>query len=416
MKILFLTNEYPPYIYGGAGVHVEHLTRELYRFEGEKPSLEILCFGDQKESEKSKKVSGIAGPSEKLFESLNFKKLLDPLYRNLLMTGSAGKADLVHCHTWYTHFAGCLIKQVMGIPMVITAHSLEPLRPWKKEQLGGAYHATSWLEKTALINSDGVIAVSEAMKTDLISFYDIDPAKVRVIYNGIDTDRFKKIEKPEVLHKYGIDPQKPYVLFVGRITHQKGIIHLLEAIPHLERGVQVVLCAGAPDTDEIAGEMRQKVNEVKSLLGNDIVWIKECVDENALVPLYSHADIFICPSVYEPFGIINLEAMACETAVVASATGGIKEVVKDGETGILVPFEPLQGGNGGPRDPEKFAGDLAEAINSLLKSPEKIKSMASASRRRVEEVFTWKNIAKQTLDFYQEVIEAAEARRGSNFN
>jgi glycogen synthase len=410
MKILFLTNEYPPNIYGGAGVHTDHLTRELLRLEDEKPALEILCFGDQDESNENKRLLGIGGPPGQFLESLRYKKLLDPLYRNLIMTGSAGKADLVHCHTWYTYLAGCLMKQIMGIPLVITAHSLEPLRPWKKEQLGDAYHATSWLEKTALENSDGVIAVSEAMKSDMVSIYHIDPDKVRVIYNGIDIERFKKIENPEILIKYGIDPQKPYVLFVGRITHQKGIIHFVEAIPRLEKGTQVVLCAGAPDTDEIDRKMRQKVDEAKSLFENNIVWINECVSENDLVPLYSHASIFICPSVYEPFGIINLEAMACETPVVASAVGGIKEVVKDGETGILVPFESLENGDGGPKDPEKFSRDLADAINSLLQSPERIKKMASASRKRVEDLFSWKNIAKQTMGFYREVIEAAKAR------
>jgi alpha-maltose-1-phosphate synthase len=411
MKILLLTNEFPPYIYGGAGVHVANLTSEFLRLEHDKPDLEILCFGDQKGEERSNRILGIDSPSEPSFKSLQHKILLDPLYRNLVMVGSVEKADLVHCHTWYTHLAGCLIKQILGIPMVITAHSLEPLRPWKKEQLGGAYHATSWLEKTALINSDGVIAVSEAMKADLISFYNIDPAKVRVIYNGIDTDRFKKIENPDVLHKYGVDPQRPYVLFVGRITRQKGIIHLVEAIPHLEKGTQVVLCAGAPDNDEIAREMKQKVDDAKSRVDNNIVWITKWVPENDLVPLYTHASIFICPSVYEPFGIINLEAMACETAVVASATGGIKEVVKDGETGILVPFEPLRNGDVGPKNPEKFSNDLAKAINSLLRSPEKMKTMAAASRQRVEDMFSWKNIAKQTLDFYQELIQAATTHR-----
>jgi alpha-maltose-1-phosphate synthase len=412
MQILVLTNEYPPNIYGGAGVHVHHLTEELLGLENEKPALKILCFGNQKESGQNKELLGIESPPDPAFGSLRHKKLLDPLYRNLLMTGSAGKADLVHCHTWYTYLAGCLIKQIMGIPLVITAHSLEPLRPWKKEQLGDAYHATSWLEKTALENSDGVIAVSEAMKSDMVSIYHVDPDKVRVIYNGIDTERFKKIENPEVLYKYGIDPQKPYVLFVGRITHQKGIIHLVEAIPRLEKGIQVVLCAGAPDNDEIGRQMRQKVDEAKSRCGNNIVWITECVTEKDLVPLYSHADIFVCPSVYEPFGIINLEAMACETAVVASSVGGIKEVVKDGETGILVPFEPLENGDGGPKDPEKFSGDLSEAINSLLQSPERIKKMASASRQRVEDLFSWKNIAKQTMGFYREIIKAAKARHG----
>lgn len=406
MKILFLTNEYPPHIYGGAGVHAQHLTGELLNLESEKPDLEILCFGDQEKTEKNNLLLGINGPSEPSFGALRHKKLLDPLYRNLIMVGSAGKADLIHCHTWYTYLAGCLLKQIMGIPLIITAHSLEPLRPWKKEQLGDAYQATSWLEKTALENSDAVIAVSEAMKSDMVSIYNINPAKARVIYNGIDTEHFRKIENPEILIKYGIDPQKPYLLFVGRITLQKGIIHLVDAIPRLKKDIQVVLCAGAPDNDEIAEEMKQKVNNAKKNFGNDIIWITKCLPEKDLVPLYSHASIFVCPSVYEPFGIINLEAMACETAVVASATGGIQEVVQDGQTGILVPFESSGNGKGGPKNPEKFSMDLAVAINSLLQSPEKIKKMASASRRRVEETFSWKSIAKQTMAFYREIIEA----------
>lgn len=406
MKILFLTNEYPPHIYGGAGVHAQHLTGELLNLEIEKPELDILCFGDQEKSEKNSRLLGIRGPSEQSFGALQHKKLLDPLYRNLVMVGSAGKADLIHCHTWYTYLAGCLLKQIMGIPLVITAHSLEPLRPWKKEQLGDAYHATSWLEKTALENSDAVIAVSEAMKSDMVSIYNINPDKARIIYNGIDTEHFRKTENPEILTKYGIDPQKPYILFVGRITLQKGIIHLVDAIPRLKKDIQVVLCAGAPDNDDIAQEMKQKVGNAKKSFGNDIVWITECLPEKDLVPLYSHASIFVCPSVYEPFGIINLEAMACETAVVATATGGIKEVVQDGQTGILVPFEPSGNGNGGPRNPEKFSRDLADAINSLLQSPEKIEKMASASRQRVEEKFSWKSIAKQTMAFYREVIDA----------
>lgn len=404
MKILFLTNEYPPNIYGGAGVHVDHLSRELIRIEEEKLFLEILCFGNQKESDENKHVVGIRGASDSNFNSLKYKKLLDPLYRNLVITGSAGQADLVHCHTWYTYLAGCLIRQIMGIPLVITAHSLEPHRPWKKEQLGNAYHGTSWLEKTAILNADGVIAVSEAMKSDIVSLYDIDPEKIRVIYNGIDTDIYKKTENPDILRKYGINPQKPYVLFVGRITRQKGIIHLVEAIPHIEKGIQVVLCAGAPDTDEIAVEMNHKVNEAKSRSPNEIIWITQWLPEKEIIPLYSHASIFICPSVYEPFGIINLEAMACETPVVASATGGIKEVVEDGVTGFLVPFETHSGrDNEGPKDPERFSLDLADGINALLGFPEKMNRMGSASRQRVEALFSWKSIARQTLEFYREL-------------
>ena len=409
MKILFLTNEYPPHIYGGAGVHVDQLVRELLRIEDEKLSLEVLCFGDQDESEGNKRVAGVGGPPDPRFGTLRHEKVLGPLYRNLVMAGVAEKADIVHCHTWYSHFAGCLVKQLMGIPMVVTSHSLEPLRPWKKEQLGDAYHVTSWLEKTALSNADGIVAVSEAMKYDMVSLFNMEPGKIRVIYNGIDTDLYKKIENPEILRKHGIDPGKPYVLFVGRVTRQKGIIHLVRAIPRLKKGVQVVLCAGAPDTEEIAVEMRQGVEQAKRLSGADIVWIDQWVAKKEAVALYSHAEIFVCPSVYEPFGIINLEAMACETPVVASATGGIREVVEDGATGVLVHFEP--GRDSDPEDPEKFSRDLADAINALLESPETIKKMGAASRRRVEELFSWKSIARQTLQFYRKLIEAAGGRR-----
>lgn len=404
MRILFLTNEYPPHIYGGAGVHVDYLSRELLNLEEENVSLEILCFGDQDESAKNKRVLGLGGPADSSFASLRHEKLLDPLYRNLVMAGSAEKADLVHCHTWYSHLAGCLIKQMMGIPMAVTSHSLEPLRPWKKEQLGDAYYATSWLEKNALLDSDGIIAVSEAMKYDMVSLYDLDPDKIQVVYNGIDADFYQKTENPEVLKNYGIDPEKPYVLFVGRVTRQKGIIHLVKAIPHMKEATQVVLCAGAPDTPEIAEQMKFGVDLARSRFGKDVVWIDKCVSRREAVALYSHAEIFVCPSVYEPFGIINLEAMACETPVVASATGGIREVVEDGLTGLLVPFEQEQGGLE-PKDPEKFSMDLAQAINSLLRSPEKTRSMASASRRRVEELFSWRSIARQTLRFYRELIE-----------
>ncbi len=409
MKILFLTNEYPPHVYGGAGVHVDYLSRELLRIEDENLSLEILCFGDQDEFGENKRVLGVGGPSEPGFEALRYQKVLGPLYRNLVMAGSAEKADIVHCHTWYSHFAGCLVKQLMNVPMVVTSHSLEPLRPWKKEQLGDAYYLASWLEKTALSNADGIVAVSEAMKYDMVSIYNIDPNRIRVIYNGIDADFYRKTENPEVLRKYGVDPEKPYVLFVGRITRQKGIVHLARAIPRLKEGIQVVLCAGAPDTDEIADEMKHGVEEARRRSGADVVWIDKWVSKSEAVALYSHAEIFVCPSVYEPFGIINLEAMACETPVVASATGGIREVVEDGATGLLVHFEP--GRDSEPEDPEKFSVDLADAINSLLDSPETIKKMGAASRRRVEELFSWKSIAGQTLQFYRKLIGAAGGRR-----
>jgi glycogen synthase len=318
------------------------------------------------------------------------------------MAGSVKEADLVHGHTWYTHFAGCLLKELLDIPLVLTVHSLEPHRPWKEEQLANAYAVSTWLEKTALLNADGVIAVSHSIKEDVQQLYGISPAKIRVIHNGIDLDYYKPTFDREIISSYGIDPDKPFVLFVGRITRQKGIIHLVNGLPHLNRDIQVVLCAGEPDTEEIGMEMKQRVEEVKATSKNQIIWISEFLPEDHIVVLNSHASLFACPSVYEPFGIINLEAMACNTPVVASAVGGIPEVVVHNETGLLVDFEGKD--NFEPRHPEQFSRDLAAAINQLLASPEKLKAMGIESRQRVEQHFSWKNIARQTLEYYREVI------------
>ena len=341
MKILMITNEYPPHIYGGAGVHVDYLCRELVRLDGARHQLQVMCFGDQRESGTNFDVTGIAGMPELFFREGANEKVIDVLGRNIAMTGLAGDADIVHCHTWYAYLAGCLVKQFMEIPMVITVHSLEPKRPWKREQIGTGYNVSSWLEKTAMENADGIIAVSQGMKNDILNCYQPDPEKIRVIYNGIDTGQYRKTLQPDILASYGINPLKPYVLFVGRITRQKGIIHLVHALPYIEEGVQIVLCAGAPDTEAIAHEMRVEVERARAGTPNDIIWIPEMVPVERIVVLYSHAALFVCPSVYEPFGIINLEAMACSTPVVAAAVGGIPEVVVHGKTGILVPFEPV---------------------------------------------------------------------------
>ncbi|HHP7233557.1 MAG TPA: glycogen synthase [Desulfobacterales bacterium] len=406
MNILLLTNEYPPNIYGGAGVHVDHLTRELQRIEKNGHRLQVFSFGDQQIADKNLAVKGIAGTETR---GLQPAKIIDTLYRNLIMTGSARTADIVHCHTWYTHLAGCLIQQMLQIPLVVTVHSLEPHRPWKKEQLGNGYHASRWLEKTALLNADGIIAVSQSMQQNVQTLYGIPADRIRVIYNGIDTARYRRIHSPETLAAYGIDPDRPYILFVGRITRQKGILHLVNAIPHLTERVQVVLCAGAPDTEAIAAEMQQRVAAARARTANHIVWIADIVPVDDLVALYSHAALFVCPSVYEPFGIINLEAMACGTPVVASAVGGIREVVVSGETGMLVPLTPKSVTDAEPRDPHRFAHDLAAAVNELLAAPEKRRSMAAACRRRVERHFSWQHIARQTLNYYLELTSCNSA-------
>jgi glycogen synthase len=403
MKILMITNEYPPHIYGGAGVHVDYLCRELVRLDGARHQLQVLCFGDQRETGTNFSVTGIAGMPELFRQAGANGKVIDVLGRNIAVTGLAASADVVHCHTWYTYLAGCLVKQFLDIPMIITVHSLEPKRPWKREQIGTGYNVSSWLEKIAMDNADGIIAVSQGMKNDIIDCYRPDPENIRVIYNGIDTGQYQKTLKPEILASYGINPLKPYVLFVGRITRQKGIIHLVHALPYIEEGVQIVLCAGAPDTEAIAQEMRVEVERARAGTPNDIIWIPEMVPVEWIVVLYSHAALFVCPSVYEPFGIINLEAMACGTPVVAAAVGGIPEVVVHGHTGILVPFDPVSGANPEPLRPEQYARDLAAAINELLRAPERRQIMGAESRRRVEANFQWETIARQTLDYYEEL-------------
>jgi starch synthase len=404
MRIAILSNEYPPNIYGGAGVHVDHLSRQLVALENQQHNLQILCFGNQQARSGHTLVQGITPAANLTFQDSRHAKLFDALYRNLAMAGSVKDADLVHCHTWYTHLAGCLLKELLNIPLILTVHSLEPHRPWKKEQLGNAYAVTTWLEKTALSNADGIIAVSKSMMEDVQRLYNISPKKIRVIHNGVDLDHYKPTFDNGIISSYGINPNKPYVLFVGRITRQKGIIHLVNGLPYLNRDIQVVLCAGPADTADLDSEMKQRVEEVRATTDKQIIWISKFLPREHIVVLYSHASLFICPSVYEPFGIINLEAMACNTPVVASAVGGIREVVVNHETGLLVDFEPAD--NFEPKHPEQFSRDLAAAVNQLLASPEKLKSMGLESRKRVEEHFSWKNIARQTLEYYREVTEA----------
>ena len=408
MKIVLLSNEYPPHVYGGAGVHVDYLSKELSRLEKGKHSLEVLCFGDQKENRGNMRVEGVRPSCTLPSRDPRHRKLMDTLCRDTLMIGSVTEADIIHCHTWYTHFAGCLLKQMLGAPLVLTTHSLEPHRPWKEEQLGSAYRASTWLEKTAYENADGVIAVSQAMRKDVHELYGVPFEKIRVIYNGIDLNQYKPTFSEEILASYGIHPQKPFMLFVGRITQQKGILHLVNAIPYLQPGMQVVLCAGAPDTEAIGKEMKEKIEQVRSKTENEVIWISEMVPQERLICLYSHAFVFVCPSVYEPFGIINLESMACHTPVVASAVGGIKEVVVPDETGLLVSFEPVSSYDFEPRDPDRLSRNLADAVNTLFLSPEKREAMGRKSRERVERYFSWESIARQTLDYYRELTVNSE--------
>jgi alpha-maltose-1-phosphate synthase len=406
MNIAILTNEYPPNVYGGAGVHVEYLTRELANLADGRHFVRVLCFGDQAERSPTLSVQGVQPPVVIPVQDPRHERFFATLLQNLVMGGALADIDVVHCHTWYTHLAGCLTRYLHGVPLVLTTHSLEPHRPWKAEQLGTAYQASTWVERTAYQNADGVIAVSEAMKHDVQSLYGVAPERVRVIHNGIDLQQYRPTPNPETLAAFGIRPDVPFVLFVGRITRQKGIIHLVNAIRHFDPGVQVVLCAGAPDTPAIAAEMTEAVARARAATSNAIIWIPEMLPKAQVIALYTHAAIFVCPSVYEPFGIINLEAMACGTPVVASAVGGIPEVVAHGETGLLVPAETIDPSEVEPRHPAQFARDLAAAVNTLLADPDRRASMARKARERVERQFSWTSIARQTLAFYEELVEA----------
>ncbi len=403
MKIAILTNEYPPHIYGGAGVHVSYLTRELARLDGRRHTVKVLCFGEQRETLDNETVTGVTAEFAFPFQEPRYRRLLDTLYRNLIMTGSLADVDLIHCHTWYTHLAGCLLKHLLGVPLVLTTHSLEPHRPWKADQLGPGYQVSTWVEKTAYQNADGVIAVSRAMKTDVQELYGVPPERTRVIYNGIDVSQYRPTFNPEVLHRYHIDPDRPYVLFVGRISHQKGIMHLLKAIEYFQAGVQVVLCASDPDTPTLGRETAAGIEALQAQTGKKIVWISTFVPQDHIIPLYSHAALFICPSIYEPFGIINLEAMACGIPVVASAVGGITEVVLPGETGLLVPLDLKSLDDPKAGAAQRFAQDLAAAVNQLLDNPDLRREMGIKARQRVLDEFSWTSIARQTLEFYREL-------------
>ena len=438
MRVGLMTREYPPYVYGGAGVHVEYLSHEMAK----SIEVEVHAWGETPDADKLHEA-GVAdgGNLEVHYEqpwsaishgtNAKFKGALEALSLNLFQNLKLDKLDVIHTHTWYVAMAGFLARKLYGVPFVLTTHSLEPLRAWKAEQLGTGYALSSWMERTAILDADAIVAVSNGTKDDIVKAYpDVDPSRIHVIYNGIDLHQYQYTPEISALQKYGVDPKKPYVLFVGRITRQKGVTHLVEAIQYLPAGTQVVLCAGAPDTPDIAAEMRAKVEAVRRYTpgsqeaavenftadgghsiatgdptgtGHNLVWIEQMVTREEAIQLYSHCAVFCCPSVYEPFGIINLEAMACKAPVVASATGGILEVVVDGETGHLVAFEadPV---TTFPVDAPKFAKDLAARLTELLKDPEKAKRMGEAGRKRVEEHFSWTAIAAQTIKLYQSLI------------
>lgn len=403
MRVGLMTREYPPYVYGGAGVHVEYLSRELAKTI----EVEVHCWGDQFSDQGNLHVRG-AEPWDKISNGTQekFKAALETFSLNLLQMTSIAAIDIVHTHTWYVSMAGFMAKKLYKIPFVLTTHSLEPLRAWKAEQLGSGYAMSSWMEQTAILDADAVIAVSQGTKADILRAYpDIDPDHIRVIYNGIDLDEYQKTCATSALIENGVDPAQPYVLFVGRITRQKGVTHLVDAIPHLPPNTQVVLCAGAPDTPEIAAEMREKVERARAV-NPRVIWIEKMLPRPAAIQLYSNCAVFCCPSVYEPFGIINLEAMACRAPVVASAMGGILEVVVDGVTGYLVPFDqdPV---TSFPLHPEKFSRDLAAKVSALLADPELGRRFGDAGRKRVEEIFSWSAIASRTIDLYRELIERA---------
>jgi alpha-maltose-1-phosphate synthase len=400
MKVALLTREYPPEVYGGAGVHVEYMARELARAA----EVTVHCWGaDRPEDPGGPKVVAHR-PWAELAGTEPYRAALQALSIDLTMAAGAEGADLVHSHTWYANMGGHLAKLVHGIPHVATVHSLEPMRPWKREQLGGGYALSSFAEKTALEAADAIIAVSAAHLQEILASYPaVDPARASVVYNGIDSGEYRPDAGTDVLERLEIDPARPSVLFVGRITRQKGLTHLLDAAPSIDPSAQLVLCAGAPDTPELAAETAAKMETVRASRG-DVLWIEEMLPKRDLIQVLSHATVFVCPSVYEPMGIVNLEAMACETAVVATAVGGIPEVVEDGVTGLLVPYEAVPDGTGTPLAPAALAAGLADRVNELLADPGRAEEMGRAGRRRAVERFGWNVAARATLALYERLL------------
>lgn len=388
MRIDLLTREYPPEVYGGAGVHVEYLARDLRRAA----DVRVHCWGaDRGEPGVSAhRVPDTLAAANPALQTMGI---------DLGMAAACAGTDVVHSHTWYANLAGHVAKLLYGVPHVTTTHSLEPLRPWKAEQLGGGYALSSWCERTALLGADAVIAVSAGMRRDVLTLYpDVDPDRVQVVHNGIDTTEYSPDPATDVVRSYGVDPARPIVLFVGRITRQKGLPYLLRAARGFAPDAQLVLLAGAPDTPEIAAEVTALVEELRGVRSG-VVWIEQMLRRTQVVQFLSAATVFVCPSIYEPMGIVNLEAMACQTAVVATATGGIPEVVADTETGLLVPI--VAGLDGTPTDPERFVRDMAQRVNVVLTDPAQARAFGEAGRRRAVDYFSWSAIAEQTIELYR---------------
>jgi starch synthase len=396
VKVALLTREYPPEVYGGAGVHVEYLARELARLV----DLSVHCWGADRD------IRGVHAyrPWEALRTADPYSGALEAISVDLAMVAGVKDVQLVHSHTWYANLAGHLTKLTHAVPHVVTVHSLEPMRSWKAEQLGSGYRVSSFCEQTAIERADAVIAVSAQMAADVLACYpSVDPGRVRVIHNGIDTELYRPDHGTDVLERYGVDPAAPSVVFVGRITRQKGLIYLLKAAALINSDAQIVLCAGAPDTPAIAAETATALERLRAERGG-VVWIEQMLEKAEVIQFLSHATVFVCPSIYEPLGIVNLEAMACEAAVVATATGGIPEVVEDGVTGLLVPFEPVDDGSRAPRDEDGFVRAIADAVNKLLADRDRAERYGRAGRRRTIERFSWPTIAAETAGLYQRLL------------
>ncbi len=395
MRIDILSKEYPPAIYGGAGVHVAELVRAL-RQRGDL-DVRVHAFGEPREED------GTTGHPD-LSELAGANPALTTLGVDLALAAACEGADLVHSHTWYANMGGHLAALMGDIPHVLTAHSLEPMRPWKAEQLGGGYRVSSWVEKTAYEAADAVIAVSAGMREDILRSYpSVDPDRVKVVHNGIDSQLWQAERDEDVVRSHGVDPDRPSVIFVGRITRQKGLPYLLRAAAELPPEVQLVLLAGAPDTPEIKAEVETLIDTLRETR-DGVVWVPTMLPRNEVVAMLSSATVFVCPSVYEPLGIVNLEAMACELPVVATATGGIPEVVVHGETGWLVPIEQVQDGTGTPVDPDRFVADLAAALTDAVSDTARADRMGLAGRRRAVESFSWGSIGEQTNQVYLDVL------------